>query len=204
MTRINYRNDFEFELEVLDATGFKSIPSFDWQARFYTRNRLQAFIAQSIGGVLSGCRIQDGKLMITADGHGLMPGRLNVEFFSFFPNESYPDGVQRLLFTKELDIELVPTASDAPADLQVTAALSALIRESNDIFSETDYYKSLVNQIAVLTNRIPNPVGMLELHVDSERYLVPIMHESLFQNLSNIKTYRLDLITQTEEDAPTQ
>lgn len=88
-------------------------PAHDWRARFFTSDRGRAFEASCIGGRCINCLNDSGQIRIVADSHGLGPGRLWCELEEMIPDAGFPDGVRLEVTPVQLDILLVPGASDA-------------------------------------------------------------------------------------------
>lgn len=118
--RVYYRSDFDFiaRLMVSDAGGGESelgFPAYDWRL-FLRRTRGAPFVASSIGGVLTNCVNDGGRIRIICKDHDFVPGRLFGEMRCYIPNPIYPEGLQTVVSKHRLGIELVEDdANDATA-----------------------------------------------------------------------------------------
>lgn len=129
MKQINYKSDFDFILALTDREGNAiGFPAFDWQAKFYTQSIVRSYIASCKGGVMNNCSRNGDELHIVADSHGLLAGRLNVELTIELPNESYPDGMQKIIVTEPLDVELI-NGNNYQAPFKVEIALPLPLAE---------------------------------------------------------------------------
>lgn len=117
---VYYRSDFDFiaRLMVSDAGGGESelgFPAYDWRL-FLRRTRGAPFVASSIGGVLTNCVNDGGRIRIICKDHDFVPGRLFGEMRCYIPNPIYPEGLQTVVSKHRLGIELVEDdANDATA-----------------------------------------------------------------------------------------
>ena len=90
-------------LEMRPVDGW---PTHDWVARLRTSSRMIMFTASSIGGVLTNCVNDGGRIRIVGKRHGLPPGRIECEFTAYIPSEHMPDGVEKVVAVSALDITL--------------------------------------------------------------------------------------------------
>lgn len=114
--RVYYRSDFDFiaKLMVADAGGEESelgFPAYDWRL-FLKRTRGAPFMASSIGGVLTNCVNDGGRIRIICKNHDFVPGHLTGEMCCYIPNPIYPEGVQTVVSKHRLGIELVEDDAD--------------------------------------------------------------------------------------------
>lgn len=131
MARKNYKEDFDAFLTVRDGRGANiGFPSFDFIARFFTTSPAHAYEVSSIGGVLTNCHNDNGRVHVVFDNHGLLPGALQCEFTALLPNGTYPDGSQRLPTADRLGIDLTYGRSDLPAYINLDMQLPMLKGEA--------------------------------------------------------------------------
>jgi hypothetical protein len=124
MTKINYRSDFDFILHLRTANGQEAgWPDYDWRARIYTSQKVNAVIVSNIGGELTNCFNDNGSIHAVINNHRLTPGVLHIEFEALIPNGLYPDGDEKVVVPEDLDIELVRQSSDCPTDIEITLIL---------------------------------------------------------------------------------
>jgi hypothetical protein len=124
MTKINYKSDFSAMLQVFDGEGNDvGFPDYDFTAEFYTSG-VNKYVASSIGGVLTNCQNNDGRILVLFDNHHLGVGELQVRFIAQLPAEDYPDTKQQICSPKgDTGIELVLEAALPPDDVQIQAIL---------------------------------------------------------------------------------
>lgn len=119
MKNINYKNDFDFILTLRDSDGLElGFPDFDFVATFWTSMKFNTFIVSSIGGVLTNCYNDGGKIHVVAKDHKLPPGELKVSFDAKFPDGVYPDGIKRIVIPQALCIRLVNMVNE-PCSMSV-------------------------------------------------------------------------------------
>lgn len=114
MTKINYKSDFDFIVEV-KATGTEDdkvaidFPQYDWEIILTAGDcsyNSRTYVVSYHKGVATNCYNDNGMIHIICDNHKLSAGQLHMEFRSFLPNSNYPDGTQKVVATYDLDIEL--------------------------------------------------------------------------------------------------
>ncbi len=134
MTKVNYKSDFDLILRLNMCAGDSCVdvgwPDYDWTAKFYTRSREKSYIASNIGGVLTNCFNDDGKIHVVFNNHGLDAGTLRVEFSAEIPNDMYPDGLKREVIPSPLGIELTRGRGDCSALIEssvTTQDIDALV-----------------------------------------------------------------------------
>lgn len=122
--KINYKSDFDFILRLTDCKGVNiGFPDFDWEAKFYTNSKANAFVASSRNGKTVNCFNDEGQIHVVVDGHKMGIGNLNVEMRMELPNDIYPDGVQNDVQPMPLDIELVSGQGDCPTTAEIEVRL---------------------------------------------------------------------------------
>ncbi len=127
MKRINYKSDFDFILHLKDCKDPEKtvpFPECDFDARFWTSNKANAYTTSSKDGVYTNCfRTDDGGMHFVFDNHRLGVGTLKWEPHFEHPNDIYPDNIQDLFSKEQLDIELVdgPGACPTSAEVEIIA-----------------------------------------------------------------------------------
>ena len=159
--RVYYRSDFDFiaKLMVADAGGEDSelgFPAYDWRL-FLKRTRGAPFMASSIGGVLTNCVNDGGRIRIICKNHDFVPGHLTGEMCCYIPNQIYPEGVQTVVFPQEIGIELVDDAGDEPTDIEIQLALP-FIYDSAYRQAVSAGYKGTQEDYMALASQLPNAV----------------------------------------------
>ncbi len=141
MQKVNYKSDFDLVLRLLgcaDGGGTAEIgwPDFDWEARLFTDNPANAFVAECRGGVCRGCFNDDGKIHIVVKNHHIGPGRLKVEFKALLPNKIYPDGIQKRVAPQPLEVELVRGRGDCcKEDLEADVFTACYFIHDTDVYN---------------------------------------------------------------------
>ncbi len=121
---INYKSDFDFILRLKNAGGDEApFPDCDWEMRFYTDSRADAYMASYKDGIYNNCRPEGDGIRFVFDGHKLRAGKLKYELCVEIPNGIYFDGIQEVYTPRALDIELVPGAGDCGTTAEVEALL---------------------------------------------------------------------------------
>lgn len=127
MTKINYKSDFDFILRLKDCADPKKtvpFPEGDFDARFWTSNKANAYTASYRDGVYTNCfRTEDGGMHFVFDDHRMGKGALHWEPHFELPNDIYPDNMQDLYRKAALDIELVDGDGDCPTTAELEAML---------------------------------------------------------------------------------
>lgn len=124
MRKINYKSDFDFLLKLKDCHGNPlGFPTWDWQAKFYTTSKVNAYEASCIGGECINCYNDKDEVHIVCDNHRLGPGTLNMEFTSIFANDIYGDGDRKVVSPIALDIELVREMGQCVADAEIAITM---------------------------------------------------------------------------------
>lgn len=132
MRRINYKSDFDFVLHLSDARGEEiGWPDCDWKLAIWSVSRDRSLVASCVDGDCCNCFNDDGKIHIIADNHRLGVGRLKCELVMEIPDGRYPDGYQRMVLRRRLDVELVAGDSDCkPCMCDVTVDVPVLLRNA--------------------------------------------------------------------------
>lgn len=128
MVRKNYKSDFDAVLHLRACVPGEAEavelgwPDYDWEARFWTTSRANAYVASCRGGVCTNCFDDGGAIHVVFKNHRLGRGVLQVEFRAELPNGIYPDGIQGEVTPQALGVELVEGRGDCGvvADLEVT------------------------------------------------------------------------------------
>lgn len=128
---IHYKSDFDFVLSLKDCTGAPLLwPRCDFRAEFFTSVRGRFFVVSCIGGEATNCRRdEDGRIHVYADNHGLPAGRLSCEFTLYIPDESYPDGVHRVVFERMTDVLLDKTGCKDCVISEIELQLPVFVRD---------------------------------------------------------------------------
>lgn len=136
MRKINYKSDFDFILRLKDcADPEKTVPfpDGDFDARFWTSSKANAYTASYRDGVYTNCfRTEDGGMHFVFDNHRLGPGILKWEPHFELPNSIYPDGIQDLYEAEQLAIELVPGRGDCGTLTEIEALLPYIKGDKGD------------------------------------------------------------------------
>ena len=150
MTSVNYKSDFTLLLRLYlckpgdeGATAEKGVeidfPTYDWEARFWTWNKANAYTASCKGGVCTNCRNEEGKILVVFNGHGLSPGTLNVEFTALLPDDLFPDGDRRTVVPGPLGVVLTKDAACCPSTMEAEMILPYIKGDKGDAFTYDDF-----------------------------------------------------------------
>ncbi len=162
MTRINYKSDFDFLLELRDAENRPVVwPGCDWVARFRTSSAANTYTASCIGGKTVNCYNDNGKIHVVCDAHRLSPGRLQVELHCDLPDAIYPDGHRHEVTPLPLDIELVNGPGDVTGDINVELVLPAIYLTAYDLAVRNGYTGTMAEYMEYV-NRFPSVVETSE------------------------------------------
>ena len=159
MKPINYKSDFDVILHLEtcvhndDGTIERkdvAFPDHDFVATFWTASKVNTFVASCIGGVMTNCFNDNGRIHVVFDNHRLSRGRLMVELHTLLPNGIYADGIQDIYEPHPLDIELVADAGECPSRIEVEASVAVVYRSVYEDAvsagyegSQQDYYQLL-------------------------------------------------------------
>lgn len=155
--KVNYKSDFDFILVLRDGRGEELMwPDYNWTAKFWTNQKVNAFVARCIDGVPENCFNDGGRIHIVANNHHLGAGILKVEYHAELDNDIYPDGDELVVAPIDLDIELIRGAVPYPTSAEVEAQLP--------------YIKGDTGVGAVVT-------GYAELVTDAGVYRLPVVME---------------------------
>lgn len=159
--KINYKSDFDFILRLKDCRGQDlSFPSYDWIAKFYTNNKINAYTASSIGGECTNCFNDNGRIHVVVNNHRMGQGVLCVEFTAMIPNGVYPDGDERIVVPAPLDIELVSKAGECHCGAEVEAILPYIKGDKGDAFTYSDFTaEQKMELIAPIKNSIDGVIN---------------------------------------------
>lgn len=142
MTKINFRSDFDFILQLFDHDGrIIGWPPFDFRVRLWTDTRCRAYEAGVKDGVPFNCYEDDGRIHIVCDNHGLHVGRLHIDFTSLVPDDKYPDANKSVLTHIDTDILLTVADSELPAagEIEITIPWHMM--------HDTDVYNSVLEKV---------------------------------------------------------
>lgn len=142
MKRINYKSDFDFILHLKDCKDPEKtvpFPECDFDARFWTSNKANAYTTSSKDGVYTNCfRTDDGGMHFVFDNHRLGVGTLKWEPHFEHPNDIYPDNIQDLFSKEQLDIELVDGPGDCPTSAEVEIIAPFIKGDKGDKLTYSD------------------------------------------------------------------
>lgn len=159
MMRINHKSDFDFVLHLSDARGQEiGWPDCDWRVAIWSVSRDRSLVASCMDGDCCNCFNDDGKIHIVADNHRLGVGRLQCELVMEIPDGRYPDGYQRVVLRRRLDVELVAGDSDCkPCVCDVTVDVPVLLRNAWELAVDNGY-KGTYEEWCRLSSDLPGVV----------------------------------------------
>lgn len=150
---VNYRTDFKtFEVPAEGAEYTFSVP---FRFSYYTTGAT-AFVASHCNGEYNNCELlEDGRLKVTFDNHGLAPGRVLCRREFYLTDEDYNDGICNAVFDTTTDIFLTLSGSDLG---DITVELPPFYQKGDpfkweDMTAEQrDYFIEQVGADVVATN----------------------------------------------------
>ena len=172
-----YKSDFSIVLELADRSGNDiGVPPFDWRASF-TTGKYPHYVASCIGGKLRNCVIEDGRIRVLFNRHGLGPGRLQCEFVCMLPDDRFPDSSNDVVKLHPLDVVLTAKPEDCPCDISAKIELPAYIRDFDRL--ESTYGMALdeiVSRLETVLGREPSgdvpsgttPVGLPKIGLEAD------------------------------------
>lgn len=168
MTKINYKSDFDFILRLKDCADPKKtvpFPEGDFDARFWTSNKANAYTASCRDGVYTNCfRTEDGGMHFVFDDHRMGKGTLHWEPHFELPNDIYPDNTQDLYRKAALDIELVDGDGDCPTTAELEAMLPYIKGEP---FTWEDFTPEQIAELQRPATEAASSVLKLEKNVET-------------------------------------
>lgn len=168
MTKINYKSDFDFILRLKDCADPKKtvpFPEGDFDARFWTSNKANAYTASCRDGVYTNCfRTEDGGMHFVFDDHRMGKGTLHWEPHFELPNDIYPDNMQDLYRKAALDIELVDGDGDCPTTAELEAMLPYIKGEP---FTFEDFTPEQIAELQRPATEAASSVLKLEKNVET-------------------------------------
>ena len=105
MRRINYKEDFEIVIQLMQDGYAMPFPDVDFVLTFKSFSGV--YLVGRRDGVYHRCRVEDGKLRCFLDNHGLSVGRLTAELKIKYPSEDYADGSRSKIILIGGDVELI-------------------------------------------------------------------------------------------------
>lgn len=193
MKNINYKSDFDLMLRLRDATGNEiAWPDFDWEALFYTSNKLNRFEASCVGGECVNCFNDNGKIHVVANNHKLAAGKLHVELSCEFPNDIYPDGSRRLVTVDDLGITLMSGNADDELELEAEVIIPFIKGDKGEPFRVEDLTEEDIEQLKEklgtdeALNKLDDDVTNLYNENDRRDNLISQLQNEVEANVSNI------------------
>lgn len=136
MRLINHKSDFDFILRLKDCKDPEKtvpFPECDFDVRFWTSCKANAYTASCKGGVCVNCRREADGIRFIFDNHRLGVGQLKWEPHFELPDGLYPDGVRDLYSPGPLDIQLVSGAGDCGDRAEVERLIRARYSVSQEL-----------------------------------------------------------------------
>lgn len=132
--RINYKDDFEVILQLMQGEHPMDFPGHDFTVTF--KSLQGSYEVGRKDGVYNRCAVKDGKLHCYLNSHGLSVGTLRAEIDIRFPDDSFEDGNRRKVLITGGQVELVSgntvyTSADieVPMDVIVVDAYQLAVRK---------------------------------------------------------------------------
>ena len=149
--KIDYRSDFDFvaQLSAMNADGSMSVlgfPTYDWDI-ILRRTSQAPYIVSSRAGSLTNCINDNGQIRVVCKDHNFVPGQLKAVMRSYIPNPIYPDGIQVVVSTHILGIELVDGVEGNNMNLVATLQLPIVVMGGDGV--ENGLYLSKIEASAL-------------------------------------------------------
>ena len=126
---INYKSDFSLVWEFKDANGIAlPIPFWDFDLTFYVEPYGRKFTVSQRGGVLTGAKAVDGKIIAFVDNPRFPAGKLLAEYKIMNADNNYMDGVYTEFKNYDTGVELVSGNGNGDADSVTVEAVTALYK----------------------------------------------------------------------------
>ena len=116
---INYKSDFTLRCRFRGPDNVTvDFPDFDFNIELLTDADVQypyprIFLATRRGSELDNCVNLDGTVVVTANSHRLLPGRLTARLTAMLPDSLMPDGIKRVSVSVLTDIYISTENSDS-------------------------------------------------------------------------------------------
>lgn len=148
MKEVNYKSDFPALLTFRDGKGNDiGVPPYDWEARFWTASKAIDYRASSVGDVLTNCRVEDGRVIVVFNSHGLPPGHLHCEVSAHIPSGQFPDGEWRVVNATVAGRTLVPGQTEMPSEVEVEVLLPYIKGDKGDKLTFADLTAEEIDQL---------------------------------------------------------
>ncbi|MBD5226860.1 MAG: hypothetical protein HDS67_02230 [Bacteroidales bacterium] len=132
MIRKHYRDDLKIYIRLYDAAGAQiGVPDYDFRILLKTSGA-KVFTAGRIDGQLVNMAADRDRLLVFADNHGLLPGKLSVSFEAMIPSADMADQSERVIAMCDRPIFLVEGPSDPPSKLDLSLAIPMAKGEKGD------------------------------------------------------------------------
>lgn len=140
MKQINYKSDFEFILCLKDCRGVDmGLPDYDWEAILYTTSPNNGYVVSYKNGQCTNWYVDEGRIHIVVDNHGMQPGTLHIEWNAKIPNGYFPDGDEKIVSPLAVDIELIRGAAPCSPYADVALVLPYIKGDKGDPFTYDDF-----------------------------------------------------------------
>lgn len=112
--RINEKSDFPLAVRLVHNGQEQPWPQVDFSLKATIEGSFKEFRASRVGGVFTHCRVDDDRLLVFFDNHGLKNGLVRVEVTFNYPDSNYTtDGLRQETFSATSNIRLVKDSGDA-------------------------------------------------------------------------------------------
>ena len=106
--RINEKSDFPLAVRLMHDGQEQPWPQVDFKLKATVEGCLNVYRAQRVGNVFTHCRVDEGRLLVFFDNHGLHDGFLKIEITFSYPDSDYTTyGLRQETFTATSNIRLV-------------------------------------------------------------------------------------------------
>lgn len=200
MNKVNYKSDFDFFLVIRDCRGTDiGFPDFDWECRFYTVQKANAFEVSYKGGVYTNCFNDRGRIHVVCDNHGLSAGEIEAELNVFLPNEIYPDGNQHLSTPFSAEIKLIKGPAPCPSTAEVEATIPSIKLKYTDL---TD--KDKAEMTAPLKEELDNFMTEARAEIAEAKQTVQAASQTVTEATGQLEDIASRKVAEIVDGAPEQ
>lgn len=157
----NYKEDFVLDIQLLNHDGSPiAVPDIDFDVKF-AANASSYRCGRKDGEYYNCTVLDDGRLRVTFDGHGLLPCCSLRGYATWhLPDDAMPDGIRDLPQIIDTGVTLTVGPSDRPADAEVSVLLPYIKGENGSLSDLTPeereiFVKEIIDSLPEEAEAIP-------------------------------------------------